>query len=105
MTDLRRLLQSGRVRPTRSRSYLDWVKKLPCVVCGQQADDPHHRHGSGWSSGMGSKASDLWTIPLCRPHHDELHHDVVAWELKHGSQWFWVCLHLEYAATQGVITL
>ncbi|MEX6095928.1 DUF968 domain-containing protein, partial [Morganella morganii] len=28
-------------------TYLQWVKKQPCCVCGQQADDPHHVIGHG----------------------------------------------------------
>lgn len=105
MTDIRRMLQGGQIKPTRSRSYLDWVKRQPCVQCGGEAHDPHHRYGAGWSKGMGTKVSDLWTIPLCRQHHDELHASPEAWEERNGSQWFWVCVMLEYAASQGVIGL
>ncbi len=35
---------------------------------------------------MGTKAHDLFVLPLCRAHHDELHADTVAFEEKHGSQ-------------------
>ncbi|HHN8388108.1 DUF968 domain-containing protein [Morganella morganii] len=66
-------------------TYLQWVKKQPCCVCGQQADDPHHIIGHG-AGGMGTKAHDIFTIPLCRIHHNELHRDPAAWEAKHGSQ-------------------
>lgn len=55
------------------------VKTQPCCVCGQQADDPHHIIGHGMG-GMGTKAHDLFTIPLCRQHHDELHHDPKLWK-------------------------
>ncbi|AVK38752.1 DUF968 domain-containing protein [Morganella morganii] len=65
--------------------YLQWVKSQPCCVCGQQADDPHHIIGHG-TGGTGTKAHDIFTIPLCRIHHDELHRDVNAWERKYGSQ-------------------
>jgi hypothetical protein len=40
---------------------------------------------------MATKAHDLFVIPLCRAHHDELHADTVAFEEKYGSQlalWF-----------------
>ncbi|WP_432652736.1 DUF968 domain-containing protein [Providencia vermicola] len=66
-------------------SYLQWVKSQPCCVCNSIAHDAHHLIGHG-QGGMGTKAHDLFTIPLCRVHHDELHHDPKGWECKHGSQ-------------------
>lgn len=65
--------------------YLQWVKSQPCVCCGARADDPHHIIGHG-QGGMGTKAHDLLTIPLCRQHHDDLHRDMSRWEAEHGSQ-------------------
>ncbi|HDS7001585.1 DUF968 domain-containing protein, partial [Escherichia coli] len=52
--------------------YTRWVKTQKCMTCGNQADDPHHiiDHGLG---GMGTKADDLFVIPLCRKCHNELH--------------------------------
>ncbi len=35
---------------------------------------------------MGTKAHNLFVLPLCRKHHDELHADTVAFEEKYGSQ-------------------
>ena len=35
---------------------------------------------------MGTKAHDLFVIPLCREHHDALHADLVAFEAKYGDQ-------------------
>lgn len=101
--DIRRQLQSGRIPAYRSRPYLDWIKTLHCCGCGAPADDPHHRYGSGWSKGAATQASDLWAIPLCRRCHDHLHESPMAWEAAHGSQWFWIAIHLEYAAHCGVI--
>ncbi|WP_343122087.1 DUF968 domain-containing protein, partial [Escherichia coli] len=48
--------------------YTRWVKTQKCMTCGNQADDPHHiiDHGLG---GMGTKADDLFVIPLCRKCH------------------------------------
>nr|WP_245210213.1 DUF968 domain-containing protein [Serratia fonticola] len=65
--------------------YLQWVKSQPCVCCGARADDPHHIIGHG-QGGMGTKAHDLLTIPLCRQHHDDLHRNMSRWEAEHGSQ-------------------
>ncbi|MEG9475764.1 DUF968 domain-containing protein [Mannheimia indoligenes] len=66
------------------RKWLQYVKAQPCVCCGQQADDPHHLIGYGGE--MGSKQHDLFTLPLCRIHHDELHHNVAKFEADYGSQ-------------------
>lgn len=65
--------------------YLKWVKSQPCCVCGATADDPHHIIGYG-QGGIGTKAHDLFTIPLCRVHHSELHKDPKGWEQENGSQ-------------------
>ncbi|ELP6230894.1 DUF968 domain-containing protein [Salmonella enterica] len=81
--------ESFMLRPKRRRwineKYTRWVKTQPCACCGCQADDPHHLIGHG-QGGMGTKAHDLFVLPLCRKHHDELHRDPVAFEEKYGSQ-------------------
>lgn len=81
--------ESFMLRPKLKRweceKYTQWVKTQPCVCCGKQADDPHHIIGYGQGK-MGSKAHDIFTLPLCRIHHNELHNDVEKWEQKHGSQ-------------------
>lgn len=68
-----------------SEKYTQWVKTQPCVCCGRQADDPHHIIGYGQGK-MGGKAHDIFTLPLCREHHNELHKNVESWEDKYGSQ-------------------
>ncbi|KAA2179262.1 hypothetical protein B7980_27655, partial [Escherichia coli] len=65
--------------------YTRWVKTQKCMTCGNQADDPHHIIGHGLG-GMGTKADDLFVIPLCRKCHNELHAGVKDFEEKHGSQ-------------------
>lgn len=74
-----------KLKPWRSEKYTRWVKSQPCVCCGQQADDPHHLIGPGFG-GTATKTHDLFTIPLCRKHHDELHRDVRKWEAEYGTQ-------------------
>lgn len=73
-----------------NKKWLKWVKSQQCCGCGSSADDPHHIIGHG-QGGMGTKAHDLFTIPLCRACHDALHADLRMWEAEHGSQvvlWF-----------------
>lgn len=53
----------------RSKEYLEFVRALPCAVCGKIGpSDPHHVE----SGGVGMKGSDGSVIPLCRKHHRRL---------------------------------
>lgn len=85
-----------------SKAYLQWVKSQLCVIRGIQADDAHHIIGHG-QGGMGTKAHDLFTIPLCREEYDALHRDPSRWEAEHGSQielWF---RFIDWSLSVGVI--
>ena len=81
--------ESFMLRPKLKRweceKYTQWVKTQLCVCCGNQADDPHHIIGYGQGK-MGGKAHDIFTLPLCRIHHNELHKNAEEWEQKYGSQ-------------------
>jgi hypothetical protein len=94
------------LRPKRRRwsneKYTQWVKQQPCLCCGKQADDPHHLIGYG-QGGMGTKAHDLFVLPLCRAHHDELHADARAFEAKYGTQPELIIRTLDRALALGVI--
>ena len=52
----------------RDRSYLDYIKSLPCCNCGREAE-PHHTQVGG----TGIKGSDYRTVPMCRTCHMILH--------------------------------
>lgn len=89
----------------RCRSYLDWVKTLPCVVSGAPADDPHHVIGYD-IRGIGLKAPDWASFPLTRHEHELLHHiGAEEWEKRHGSQWYYVAQTLGRAIDDGVLRL
>ncbi|WP_275063463.1 DUF968 domain-containing protein [Enterobacter ludwigii] len=98
--------QSFMRRPKRlrweSRDYLNWVKTQPCECCQQQSDDPHHLIGWG-QGGMATKAHDIFSIPLCRKHHTELHNDRLAFERKYGSQLEMIIRVLDRAYALGVL--
>lgn len=98
--------QSFMRRPKRlrweSRDYLNWVKTQPCECCQQQSDDPHHLIGWG-QGGMATKAHDIFSIPLCRKHHTELHNDRLAFERKYGSQPEMIIRVLDRAYALGVL--
>lgn len=55
----------------RDRKRLAAIRKLPCVVCGRSPVDAAHSNQSAHNKGLGIKASDEFTIPLCRQHHIE----------------------------------
>lgn len=82
--------------------YTRWVKTQPCACCGMPADDPHHLIGHG-QGGMGTKAHDLFVLPLCRKHHDELHADTVAFEEMYGSQLELIFRFIDHALAIGVL--
>ncbi|HDN1306513.1 DUF968 domain-containing protein [Escherichia coli] len=82
--------------------YTRWVKTQKCMTCGNQADDPHHIIGHGLG-GMGTKADDLFVIPLCRKCHSELHAGVKDFEEKHGSQLLLLIRFLMHARNSGVL--
>lgn len=84
-----------------SEKYLSWVKSQPCCICNSIAHDAHHLIGHG-QGGMGTKAHDLFTIPLCRVHHDALHQDPKGWESEHGSQLVLLFRFLDRSAALGV---
>lgn len=93
-------------RPKRSRwlsaDFISWVKKQPCMCCGQPADDAHHLIGWG-QGGVGTKAHDVFTIPLCRKHHRALHHDPAAFEREYGTQPVLIIKLLDRAYALGVL--
>lgn len=72
-------------KPYRSKKYLKWVSSLPCSATDYQADDAHHIIGYGLG-GMGTKASDFFTIPLTRDKHVEMHRDSRRFEDFYGLQ-------------------
>ena len=82
--------------------YTRWVKTQKCMTCGNQADDPHHIIGHGLG-GMGTKADDLFVIPLCRKCHNGLHAGVKDFEEKHGSQLLLLIRFLMHARNSGVL--
>ncbi|MGU0043993.1 DUF968 domain-containing protein [Escherichia coli] len=93
-------------RPKRRRwvneKYTRWVKTQPCARCGKPADESHHLIGHG-QGGMGTKSHDIFTLPLCREHHNELHADPLAFEEKHGSQVDLIFRFLDHAFATGVL--
>lgn len=91
-------------QPThRSEAWRRAVASLPCICCKRegmtQAAHPNHR-----GKGMGLKAHDCWTVPLCADCHREF---------DQGSKWSkqekrdlmdgWIILTLADLAIAGAV--
>ena len=58
------------MKPLRSRSHLDFIRSLPCVIpgCKRKAEAAHIG-----PRGLSQKADYNRTVPLCAHHHREQH--------------------------------
>jgi hypothetical protein len=68
------ILEVAAPRRYRNREHLRSIVKMPCLVCGRKPSDPHHLRYAQ-PRALGRKASDEFTVPLCRMHHREVHRD------------------------------
>lgn len=66
---------SAEKREGNCKKHLALIRQLPCAITGRPGpSDPHHlREGVAHERGIGRKATDRWTVPLCRQLHDEAH--------------------------------
>jgi hypothetical protein len=73
------------LRRVRDRDHVRAVAKQPCLICGRKPADAHHLRFAQ-ARALGRKASDEFTVPLCRGHHREVHRcgDEALWWLKAG---------------------
>jgi hypothetical protein len=73
------------LRRVRDRDHVRAVAKRPCLICGRKPADAHHLRFAQ-ARALGRKASDEFTVPLCRGHHREVHRcgDEAQWWLKTG---------------------
>ena len=55
-----------RMKPRRDSKYLQWIRTLPCSVCGSTRNIEAAHTGA---HGLGQKAPDSSAIPLCITHH------------------------------------
>jgi ERF superfamily len=68
------------LRRYRNKAHLRYVAQQPCLLCGRKPSDPHHLRYMQPRS-LGRKASDEFSVPLCRIHHRLVHRvgNEVAW--------------------------
>lgn len=80
-----------------NESYLAFVRKLPCSCCGATpGGDAHHAIGIGHFSGVGLKAPDSLTMPLCRTCHDRLHATPELWPKQWGWMYTTLCMAIGF---------
>ena len=59
-------------KPARSELRLDFVRRMPCVICGGAHGPSEAAHTKALDpGGKGQKPSDFGTIPLCHWDHQE----------------------------------
>ncbi|EOR06418.1 hypothetical protein F896_02878 [Acinetobacter genomosp. 15BJ] len=54
-----------------SQKMLSEIKRLPCVICGNSSVEVAQNNQVDLLKESSTKASDFFTIPLCRNHHIE----------------------------------
>jgi hypothetical protein len=59
-------------RRYRNKAHLRYVAQQPCLLCGRKPSDPHHLRFMQ-PRALGHKASDEFSVPLCRIHHRLVH--------------------------------
>jgi hypothetical protein len=74
------VLSVGAPRRYRNRDHLRFVMQQPCLLCGRKPSDAHHIRFVQ-PRALGRKASDEFSVPLCRSHHRAVHRagDEKAW--------------------------
>jgi hypothetical protein len=67
-------------RRYRNKEHLRFVTQQPCLLCARKPSDAHHLRFVQ-PRALGRKASDEFTVPLCRIHHRAVHRagDERAW--------------------------
>jgi ERF superfamily len=66
--------------PKRNKAHLRFVAAQPCLICERTPCDAHHLKFAQ-PRALGRKVSDEFAVPLCREHHQQLHH--------HGNEASW----------------
>lgn len=58
-------MQVPKPKSLRREKYAKWIRRQPCIHCGERGVDAHHhgRHGTG------IKTDDYRQLPLCHPIH------------------------------------
>jgi hypothetical protein len=89
----------------RDEAHLAFIRTLRCCLCGNPNPDPAHIRSANpiygkRETGGAEKASDKWTVPLCRVHHEEQHKagNELLWWVSKGIDPFGLALALHSAS-------
>jgi ERF superfamily len=66
------VLALGTPKRHRNKDHLRFVIQQPCLLCDRKPSDAHHIRFVQ-PRALGRKASDEFTVPLCRSHHRSVH--------------------------------
>lgn len=86
----------------RDEKHLDFIRSLPCCICGGIDTEAAHIQTASLENGklhtgMSEKPSDKWAVPLCNRHHREQHasgNELKWWQAK-GIDPFMLALTLK----------
>lgn len=73
-----------KILPWRSKEYRSFVRSKPCLACGKPSIAHHEPLGE---TGWGTKAPDIYCLPLCPLCHIKRHNQ--------GVKTFWDKLNVE----------
>jgi len=64
--------------PVKSKTYLQWIRKLPCIVSGRSPVEAAHLSTPNENYGhlgraKSRKASDCWALPVSKTLHENQH--------------------------------
>src|ERR1035441_10950930 len=65
----RRATSPTRKGPPRDKTYLAWIREMPCIACGVEGRSVAAHTGT--DGGMSQKASDYSCVPLCADRSEE----------------------------------
>lgn len=88
--------------PKEKRNRFNALSEMGCVIC-HMPPQIHHAQGHEFGTGMGLKAGDELTFPLCHDHHlgENGFHRLGkrVWEADYGSQKYWLTVVNEKLAS------
>lgn len=81
-----------KAKPKKSKGYMSFVHRLPCVITGRHEVQAAHLSMAASQYGhygraKQRKASDRWVLPLCAEEHDRQH--------RIGEAQFWACAGID----------
>jgi ferredoxin len=99
LTDV--LVYNQQMKKWKNRKYMEWVAEQPCIHCGTYPVQVHHIRSNALGAGMGLKAPDYYTMPVCQQCHMDCH------SLEHDreTQYRWILQTIGMAITNGILKM